>query len=69
MTDRQLAKAFFKLFDDHLGSFVGTRHAAENVYCPFCEPKGYDHWKDQTEHAPSCPYVKAMDEARKRFGK
>lgn len=60
----ELAERFFKLLKPYEGSMMGTRHAAENSYCLFCEPKGYDHWKDQQEHAPRCEFVAVMKAAK-----
>lgn len=63
-----LAKKFFELLDPlGINPMLGTRHAAENSYCLWCEPKGYDHWKDQQEHAPDCPFVAVMAEAGELF--
>lgn len=65
-----LAKRFFKLLDSQgVDPMLGTRHAGENSYCLWCEPKNYDHWMDQEEHAPDCEFVKVMKQARRLFAK
>jgi hypothetical protein len=66
----KVARRLFKLLDSQgVDPMLGTRHAAENSYCLWCEPKGYDHWYDQEEHAHDCEFVSVMAQARRLFAK
>jgi hypothetical protein len=66
--EAELARELFELLDEQgVDPFLGTRHAAENSYCLWCEPKGYSHWEDQEEHAPDCKFVAVMTKAREVF--
>ena len=41
-----------------------TRHAAENIYCPYCSNDD-DLWHDQCKHHKGCEFIATVMEAER----